>query len=88
MKLSKFFTSVYALADLIARCIVSVILLLVSGFVITISFQHLNHIEAGMWTLILIPPILILAYISMMPVNCIIGSMIRMLVNSIRGMNK
>lgn len=88
MKLSEILTTTYNLTEIIARCIVSILLLLASGLGITIIFQHLNHIGAGMWTLILIPPILIFTYISMLPVNQIIALMLRMLANSIRGMNK
>lgn len=88
MKLSEILATTYTLVEIIARCMVSIIFLLISGFGITMSFHHLNHIEAGMWTLILIPPMLILAYISMLPINYIIGSMLRMLANSIRGTNK
>lgn len=87
MKLSEILATTYTLAEIIARCMVSIIFLLISGFGVTILFHYLNHIGAGIWTLILIPPMLIFAYISMLPVNNIIGSMLRTLANSIRGIN-
>ena len=88
MTLSKIITTAYTFFELIARCIVSVILLLVVGFAITKSFQYLNHIEAGMWIIVLTPIILILTYIALMPVNKVISSLLSMLVNTIRGYKK
>lgn len=88
MTLSKIFTTAYAFVEIIARCIVSVTLLLAVGFAITKSFQYLTHIEAGMWIIGLTPIILILTYIALMPVNKVISTLLSMLVNTIRVFNK
>lgn len=88
MTLSKIFTTAYAFVELIARCMVSIILLLIVGFALTKSFQYLNHIEAGMWIIGLIPITLILTHIALMPVNKVISSLLSMLTNTIRGFSK
>lgn len=88
MKLSNKLTLICILAELTARCVVSIFLLVLSAFTMTYIFQHLEYLGFGLWLLLLGPLTLLVVYLSMLPVNPMIKSGFNMLFNSIKGCQK